>query len=176
MTPRELEEYKALRATIRTRGTTRVWIALAGFLGWAATALTTAGLVAPPVATFVPLLVLAVTFEIVFSLHTSVERIGRYIQVFFEADEPGWEQRIMAFASKRGMPGAGDPLLAAYFWTATLFNMMPALIVGPLPVEWAAVGIGHLLFIARVALARRQALGQRARDLQRFQKIKEGSA
>jgi hypothetical protein len=171
MTPRELEEYKALRATIRERGTTRVWVALAGFLGWAATATATAGLVAPPIATFVPLLVLAVTFEIVFSLHTSVERIGRYIQVFFEGAEPGWEQRIMAFGSSGRMPGAGDPLLAAYFWTAALFNIVPALIVGPLPVEWAAVGIGHVLFIARVALARRQAIGQRAKELERFQSL-----
>jgi hypothetical protein len=174
MTPRELEEYKSLRATIRERGTTRAWAALVGFIAWAAMAIATAGLLAPPIATFVPLITLAVTFEIVLSLHTSVERIGRYIQVFFE-DGPGWEHRIMAFGTGGRMPGAGDPLLAAYFWIATLFNLIPAVVVGPLPIEWGVVATGHVLFIARVAIARRQAIGQRARDLEQFRALKEKS-
>jgi len=36
MTPRELEEYRTLRNTIRQRGTARVWMFLAGLAIWAA--------------------------------------------------------------------------------------------------------------------------------------------
>ena len=38
----------------------------------------------PGPVTLVPLLVSAATFEINFFVHTGVERIGRYIQVFYE--------------------------------------------------------------------------------------------
>ena len=96
MTPREVEEYRALRATIRERGTTRVWIALAGISAWAALTVATAAIAAFPVATLLPLLVLATAFEIVLALHVGVERIGRYLQVFYE-DTPGWETRIIRF-------------------------------------------------------------------------------
>jgi hypothetical protein len=74
MTPRELEEYRALRATIRERGATRIWIFLAGLAAWSALVVATAALAALPVATLLPLLILAGTFEAVFSLHTGVER------------------------------------------------------------------------------------------------------
>ena len=35
ITPRELEEYRALRATIAARGTARIWIFVAGLIAWA---------------------------------------------------------------------------------------------------------------------------------------------
>lgn len=79
MTPRDLEEYRALRSTIRERGTTRAWMLLAGFGLWAALTTATAALAALPIATLLPLLILAVAFETVFALHTGVERIGQYI-------------------------------------------------------------------------------------------------
>jgi hypothetical protein len=87
MTPRELEEYRALRATIRERGTTRIWVFLIGILAWAALTVATAALAGVPVAALVPLAVLVATFEAIFALHTGVERIGRYIQVFFETED-----------------------------------------------------------------------------------------
>jgi len=77
MTARELAEYKSLRDTIRERGTTRAWLLLATFMAWAALAIASAALVALPIATLLPLLVLAVGFETGFALHTGVERIGR---------------------------------------------------------------------------------------------------
>jgi hypothetical protein len=77
MTPREAAEYRALRATIRERGTARLWFVLVGFLGWAALHIASSGLVTPLVSWLVPLLILAITFEIVESLHTGVERVGR---------------------------------------------------------------------------------------------------
>ena len=41
-----------------------------------------------PLAAIVPLVVLVSTFEVVRVLHVGVERIGRYVQVFFE-EPPG---------------------------------------------------------------------------------------
>jgi hypothetical protein len=176
MTPRELEEFRALRATIRERGTARIWIVLTGLTGWAALAIATAALAALPIATFLPLLVLAVTFEIVFSLHTGVERVGRYIQVFFEDETAGgWEHETMAYG--RAFPGSGtDPLFTFYFWLATVFNFIPAVLAQPVPVEWWVVGVVHVLFMARLAVARRQANRQRALDLERFEQLKRGAS
>ena len=178
MTPRELEEYRALRATIRERGTTRSWLCFAGLFGWASLTIATAALAELPVATLLPLLVLATSFELVFALHTGVERIGRYIQVFFEekedegAADPGWEHRVMAYG--RLFPGGGsDPLFTIYFLIATLFNFIPVILAGAVPVEYAVVGAIHLLFVARLVVARRQASRQRTVDLERFQQLKQ---
>jgi hypothetical protein len=176
MTPREIEEYKALRATIRERGTTRVWIVLAGLTGWALTAVGAIAVQMPPVVTFIPLLVLIATFEIAYSLHMGVERIGRYIQVFFEDDgaSAGWEHRIMNFpATGLRRPIGGDPLFATSFWVASLANLIPAVFMAPNPIEWLIVGVGHLMFGLRVATARQQASRQRAADLERFREMKD---
>ena len=173
MTSREQEEYRALRATIRQRGTARVWIVLAGITAWAAIALATASLAELPVATFLPLLILAVTFEITASVHQGVERIGRYIQVFYEDDGRGWEHAAMEYG--RQFPGSGsDPLFATYFWIAALFNFVPVLTAGPVALEWAVVGSIHVLFIVRVIVVKRDAAQQRVRDLERFMKLKTG--
>jgi hypothetical protein len=172
MTPRELEEYRALRATIRERGTTRVWIVLAGFAAWAGLLLATAALTALPVASLLPLLILAVAFEIAFALHSGVERVGRYVQVFFEDAEPGWETRIMAFAQQFPTTSGSDPLFCAYFWTATGFNFVPVTLTGPVLVEWLVVGAAHALFALRVAGARRQSARQRSKELEHFQQLK----
>ncbi len=178
MTPAGVDEYNALRATIRDRGTMRVWIVLAGILGWALAALTTVALAAPPILTLIPLLVLVTTFEITFALHTGVERIGRYIQVFFEdaAERAGWEHRIMEF-SRGGQPRLStDPLFVRCFWLGALLNLLPALLSAPIAVEWIVLGVVHALFAVRVLLARREAAGQRAADLARFEQIKRTSS
>ena len=173
MTPRELAEYQALRDTIRERGTSRAWLLLATFVAWGGLAIATAALAALPIATLLPLRVLAVGSETGCAVHTGVERIGRYIQVFFESDDAdrGWEHHIMAFGAA-GRGPASDPLLASYFWIATIFNFVPALLANPAPVEWSVVGVIHLLFMVRVGVARRQASRQRAIDLERFRQLK----
>jgi hypothetical protein len=174
MTPREVEEYRALRATIRERGTTRVWVALAGLAVWAALALITAALALFPAATLVPLLVLAASFEAVFALHTGVERVGRYLQVFYETDGDGWEHQAMAFGAAF-RPGGNDPLFAVQFWLATATNVFLAATYGPQPVEWLALALFHGTFAARVGVAGRHARRQRALDLARFRQLKENS-
>jgi hypothetical protein len=171
MTPREQEEYTALRATIRERGTARVWIFVAGFVAWAAVVVATTALTSTPVATLLPLLVLAAAFEAVFALHVGVERVGRYIQVFFEEDDSGWEHAAMAFGRPAGAAVA-DALFPVPFGLAAVFNVAPALITNPTREELVFVAGAHVLFLIRLVSARAAAGRQRAVDLERFREIK----
>ena len=172
MTSRELEEYRALRDTIRERGTARHWVVLAGLGIWAALALA-GSVIALPALTRVPLLVLVATFEVIFTLHTGVERVGRYIQVFYEeaGDPAAWEQVAMAYG--RAFGGGGiDALFSPVFAAATLLNFVPVALSGSVAIDWAIVGGVHMLFIVRIWAARRQSAGQRAIDLERFTRLK----
>jgi hypothetical protein len=124
-----------------------------------------------------PLLILAVAFEAVFSLHVAVERIGRYIQVFLEergdpGDSIGWEHVAMAF----GPPLKGtsvDPLFTVHFIVAVVLNTVPALLVQPMPIELAVVLGAHVLVVARILVARRAASRQRTTDLKRYRQLME---
>jgi hypothetical protein len=168
--PRQQEEYRALRDTIRQRGTAKTWIFVVGIIGWAALTMATAALASLPVATFLPLLVLAVTFEAILGLHVGVERIGRYLQVFHE-DGAGWEHTAMAFG--RPLKGTGtDPLFVAHFLLATVLNIVPALLAEPVRLELQVVGGAHVLFVLRMVFAWRSAGHQRAADLKRFEEMK----
>jgi hypothetical protein len=172
MTSRELEEFRALRDTVRQRGTARVWVFLAGMLGWGALTIATAALAALPVATFLPLLILAITFEAVFSLHVGVERIGRYIQVFLE-DGYGWEH--VALAMGPPLKGTGtDPLFTAHFILATVLNVVPALLAQPVPLELGVVLGAHAIVLVRLVVARHAASRQREADLKRFTELRAG--
>jgi hypothetical protein len=172
MQTQQQEEYRALRATIRQRGTAKVWVLLVGMIAWGGLTTATAALASLPVATLLPLLVLAVTFEAVFNLHVGVERIGRFLQVFHE-NETGWEHTAMAFG--RPLKGTGtDPLFVAHFLIATLLNIVPALLAEPVQLEITVVGVAHALFVLRVLVARRSAAKQRAADLRRFEDMKLG--
>jgi hypothetical protein len=195
MTAREVDEYRELRATIRQRGTARVWIFVAGIAAWAAATIATTALSSTPVATLLPLLVLASVFEAIFALHVGVERIGRYIQVFYEPDGaggadgsgrpagsdavagpdsaggPGWEHAAMAFGRPAGAP-AIDPLFSVPFLLAALFNAAPAMLLNPLQSELIFVGGAHALFVLRLVVARLAAAKQRKIDLERFQQLK----
>lgn len=176
MTEREREEYSALRATIRERGTARVCVFAGGIALWAAIAIATAALAPTPVATLLPLLVLASVFEAVFALHVGVERIGRYLQVFYEADDPGahWEHTAMAFGRPKGA-AASDALFSIPFLLAALFNAAPALVADPARVELVFIGGAHALFVLRLMVARDAAAKQRAIDLERFQQLKRAT-
>ena len=176
MTAREQNEYSALRATIRERGTARVCLFAGGVAAWAAATIATAALASTPVATLLPLLLLAAVFEAVFALHVGVERIGRYIQVFYEADEAGarWEHAAMAFGRPAGA-ATSDALFTVPFLLAALFNAAPALIMDPARVELVVVGGAHALFVLRLLVARQAAGKQRAIDLERFQQLKRGA-
>ena len=185
MTGREPDEYNALRATIRERGSIRVCVFAGGIAAWAAVTIATAALASSPVATLLPLLVLASIFEAVFALHVGVERIGRYLQVFHETDDDaggsertagrggphGWEHAAMAFGRPSGA-ATPDALFTVPFFLAALFNVVPALIVQPTRVELVFVGGAHALFVLRLFVARQAAGKQRAIDLERFRQLK----
>ena len=176
MTERDQVEYAALRATIRERGTARVYIFAAGLGAWGGILVATAALAPTPLAPILPLAVLAGVFEAVFALHVGVERVGRYIQVFHEgptaAPGPiGWEHAVMAFGRPRGAATA-DALFSVPFLIAALVNVAPALVLDPTRAELLLVGGVHALFVLRLAVARAAAARQRAVDLQRFEAVK----
>jgi hypothetical protein len=182
LTPREQVEYTELRATIRERGTARICIFAAGLAAWGALTVATAALASTPLATLLPLLVLAAVFEAVFALHIGVERVGRYLQVFYETSEAGpdpptpvtrsWEHAAMRFDRPRGAVAA-DALFTIVFVLAAAFNLAPALILDPTRPEAVFVGGAHALFVVRLIAARAGARSQRAVDLARFRELKE---
>lgn len=170
-TARALEEYRALRATIRERGTARVCLFCGGFVGWSAIAVATATLASTPLAALLPLLVLTAIFEGVYALHIGVERIGRYIQAFHEGEDQGWEHAAMAFGRPKGA-AAVDALFTVPFLLAAVFNLGPAIYLTPTIEELVFVGGAHALFVVRVLFARATAARQRAIDVARFVELK----
>jgi hypothetical protein len=178
MTARELDEYRALRDTIRERGTARIWLFIVGIAAWAAATIAIATLASTPLATLLPLLVLASAFEAIFALHVGVERIGRYIQVYYETatDEPEtprkWEHAAMAFGRPAGAATI-DSLFTVPFLLAALFNLSPVMLQNPVQAELIFVGGAHAMFVLRVIVARQAAAKQRAIDLARFQQLRD---
>ena len=181
-----LEEYRALRATIRERGSLRVWIVVLGVVMWAALVLGETATDLPGWTALVSLLVLWVVFEVVFALHIGVERIGRYLQVFFEEERAqapapspsgeGWETHIMEFG--RRFPGGGsDPLFCRVFWAATALNLLPLTSRMNLATI-VLVGACHAALARRLSIAREMAGTQRTVDLERFRQLRDtfGSA
>jgi hypothetical protein len=166
-------EYQAMRATIRERGTLRMALVPFIFAGWAGVAIATAAIITVAISTLVPLLVLAAGFETIFALHINVERIGRYIQVFHERSDDGWEH--VAVLLGRKSPGSpSDPLFARLFVLSTSVNFFPAALGGE-PWEVAVVGACHLAFIYRVRKAQSFASAQRADDLRHFEDLRAGA-
>jgi hypothetical protein len=192
VTASEQEEYTALRSTIRERGTARVWIFVVGMLGWGALFVATAALTPTPIATLIPLVVLGAMFEAVFALHIGVERIGRYIQVFYEDQTEsdssvrpasqtaesdrgrGWEHVAMSFGRPEGAARL-DPLFLVPFALAAVLNLVPATLVNPTREELIFVGAAHALFLLRLVRARMLAARQRAIELARFQQLKSAA-
>ncbi|NQW05713.1 MAG: hypothetical protein HQ485_17040 [Acidobacteria bacterium] len=187
-----VEEFRALRATIRERGSCRVVLAVAGLSIWALLHLAIQIWLPTPVTFLVALLVLAAAFEAVFALHVGVERIGRYLEAAYEATDknaknqvsddpgPGWEHAAHAFGALSGdAAGRVDPLFGVLFVSATLLNVVPVVLMtlgtggpgaGPLS-ELALYGGLHLAVIVRIARARRFAGRQRDQELDIFTKL-----
>jgi hypothetical protein len=164
-------EYVALRDTIRERGSVRLCAVLSGFIAWAAFAIAVLIAELDGGATLLPFLVLAGTFEINFFIHTGVERIGRYIQVFYEerAGAVGWETTAMHYGAtfRSGL----DPLFSILFAVAATLNFFTAPFVGGRS-GWIAFSlVSHLAFGYRIVAAKKRAASQRALDLERFRNI-----
>ena len=171
-------EFAVLRQTIASRGTTRMVLVPVTCLGWAVLALVLILFGGPPVATLLPLAVLVGGFEAIHALHVGAERIGRYLQVYYEAEAQGprWETTAMTVGPS--LPGGGiDPLFSAVFAGATVINAIPALLPQPTPLELGVIGALHAAFIFRIVRARGAAARQRAVELESFRalRVREGN-
>ena len=172
MTEPTQAEYAALRDTIRERGTARLCAVLIGVAAWGALAIALLVAQLEGAVTLVPFVVLIVTFEINFFIHTGVERIGRYLQVFYEerVGAIGWETTAMNYGAK--FPSGLDPLFAIVFATATGLNFVTSLVTAQRRSAWILLSlVAHLAFAYRIVAAKRLAGAQRALDLDRFRSL-----
>lgn len=182
MTDLSAREYEALRATVRSRGTIRPSLFLTGLAAWAAVLVAILIWLPTPLAAVVPLLILLATFETLRAFHLGVERIGRYIQVFFEENRPpgpltppAWEITAMAFGPT--LPGAGvHPLFLPVFLLATPINFLAVVFPGPVPVELATLAVPHAAFIVWVVYCDRGVRRQRQVELNRYREMKAAGA
>jgi len=168
-------EYLVLRETIAKRGAIRPILVLLGMSIWGALLIAVLVLLPYPVAAAIPLIVLLVTFEVIRPLHFGVERIGRYLQVFYEeagepdrsvSDTPSWERVAMSFGTVPGV--GGHPLFVPLFLIATGVNYLAVLLPRPVAVEMSVMAIPHLAFIAWLVRADRAMRKQRALELARL--------
>lgn len=152
---------------------------LCGMGIWAALLIAVLVLLPLPIAAAIPLLLLAVTFEVIRPLHFGAERIGRYIQVFFEEDEnpsralhdtPSWERVAMSFGAVPGV--GGHPLFVPLFFMATAINYLAVLLPRPAAVEASVMAVPHLAFIAWLVAADRAMRSQRAIELARLRELR----
>jgi hypothetical protein len=168
-------EFTVLRQTISVRGTVRMALLPVTVIGWTSitAALLPGGTTLQPMLSLVSLSVLIGGFEAIHALNVGVERIGRYLQVYYEGipDGPTWETTAMAVGP--GLPGGGiDPLFTVVF--AALAGLNLALVFPELHGIRAYVVVlpVHAIFWIRVGRARWAAAGQRAMDLETFRAIK----
>ena len=175
-----LSEFTVLRQTIATRGTVRIALLPVTVIGWTVTVTVallylegTAASGALPA--LVSLSVLVGGFEAIHALNVGVERIGRYLQVYYEgkADGPTWETTAMAAGP--GLPGGGiDPLFTVVFAALTGLNLALASPNLGTTTDYAVVLPVHAIFWIRLIRARGAAARQRAVDLETFRAVKSG--
>jgi hypothetical protein len=171
-------EYLVLRKTIAQRGALRPILALGGISAWAFVLIAVLAVLPYPVASAIPLLILATTFETIRPLHFGAERIGRYLQVFHEeagqpdravSDTPSWERVAMRFGTVPGV--GGHPLFVPVFFLATVANYVAVVIPNPVLVELGVMAVPHLAFLAWLVATHRAMVRQRAVELARFQDL-----
>jgi hypothetical protein len=174
------EEYRALRATIRERGTARLVVAAAAFLVWPALTVAAASADGGPWLTLLPLIALWGGFEVIYQCHVGVERVGRYLQVKYEgaASLPAWETTAMRLGSTPGAGTGADPLFIRLFVVATLINLAPLVPVGlttgsatAATVQLTITVVLHVAFYLRLSAGRRFATVQRAAELKLFTQL-----
>ena len=179
-------EYRALRHAIAFRGSIRPLLFIAGLAAWAATLIAVLAVLSQPLLSLVPLLLLLATFDAVRSLHAGVERIGRYLEVYYESPAegpdavmnqglhgpPAWERTSMRLAPR--LPGAsGHPLFLPIFIAATLINLLAVWLPRPIVVEMVVLGAAHGAFVGWMLVADRKARRQRRAELEQYQALRK---
>lgn len=171
-------EYLVLRHTIAQRGALRPILLVIGIGVWALALTAVVAWVPYPVAAGIPLLVLVATFEAIRPLHFGAERIGRYLQVFYEEagdparplrDTPSWERVAMQFGTVPGV--GGHPLFGPVFFLSTIANYLAVIVPGPLPIEMGVMAVPHLALLAWVIAAGRAMKRQREIELARMREL-----
>ncbi len=169
-------EFMVLRQTIAVRGTVRMALLPITVIGWTSitVALLRGGLeTLPPLLALVSLSVLIGGFEAIHALNVGVERIGRYLQVYYEGTQEGptWETTAMAVGP--GLPGGGiDPLFTVVFAALTALNLALAFPELHSIKTYVVVLPVHAIFWVRMIRARGAAARQRAVDLETFRATK----
>lgn len=175
-------EYLVLRTTISARGSLRPVLFVAGLGIWAVLLTAVLVLLPYPLAVAIPLVVLAATFEAIRPLHFGAERLGRYLQVFYEelgqtgrplSDVPSWERVAMSLGT---VPGTGGhPLFVPIFFIATIVNYLPVLLARPaaVPVELGMLAVPHVAFVVWMIACDRAMRTQRASELARFRQLRD---
>lgn len=173
-------EFMVLRQTIAVRGTVRMALLPVTVIGWT---MVTAALLRGSPGTLSPMLalvslsVLIGGFEAIHALNVGVERIGRYLQVYYEGTQEGptWETTAMAVGP--GLPGAGiDPLFTVVFAALAALNLVLAFPELHTTTMYVVVLPVHAIFAVRMIRARGAAARQRAVDLETFRAIKATQA
>jgi hypothetical protein len=165
-------EFAALRQTVSGRGTARMVMMPVTCAVWATLAVVLFVFGQLATTSLLPLAVLVGGFEAIHALHVGAERIGRYLQVQYEAgaDGPQWETAAMTVGP--ALPGGGvDPLFSVVFIGAAALNLLFTLEPPPPWPELAVVGACHAAFVFRVVRARIAAARQRAVELESFRAL-----
>ena len=175
-------EYLVLRKTIAARGSLRPVLFLGGLAIWAILLTAVLAFLPYPLAAAIPLVVLAGTFEAIRPLHFGAERIGRYLQVFYEeqgqpgrspSDVPSWERVAMSLSA---VPGTGGhPLFVPLFFIATIVNYLPVLLARPaaVPIELGALAVPHLALVVWLLYSDRAMRTQRTVELAGLRQLRD---
>lgn len=174
MSPRQ-SEFTVLRQTIATRGTARMVLLPVTVIGWtlAVALLNPGGSTQKPLLGLVSLSVLVAGFEGIHALNVGVERIGRYLQVYYEGESggPTWETTAMAVGP--GLPGGGiDPLFTVLIAALVGLNLALSFPALAGTADYVIVLPVHAIFWIRIIRARGAAARQRAVDLETFRAIR----
>jgi hypothetical protein len=171
-------EYLVLRRTIAQRGALRHILFLTGLGVWAITATAVLVWLPYPTAALIPLVVLLATFEAIRPLHFGAERIGRYLQVFYEEageperplrDTPSWERVAMRFGTVPGV--GGHPLFVPAFLLATIVNHFVAMQSSPGYIDHVVTVVLHVVFAGWLFAGHRAMKKQREIELERMRHL-----
>ena len=126
------------------------------------------------VASLYPLAVLVGGFEAIHALHVGVERIGRYLQVYYENTDTGprWETTVDGRRA-RAAGGRHRPALLTSCSPArrsSTSSRRSRCSRGD-PTEIGVIGVLHLAVVIRIVRARGAAARQRAVELETFRAI-----
>ena len=171
-------EYLVLRRTIAQRGALRPILLVGGIGIWALTLIAVLVWLPNPLAFLIPLIVIAATFEAIRPLHFGAERIGRYLQAFYEEagdpdhplrDTPSWERVAMRFGKVPGV--GGHPLFVPIFLLALAANYMAMMVSGPRAIDTVVMGVAHAIFGGWVFAGHRAMKTQREVELDRMRQL-----